>query len=171
MSRLIAALLSGLVLGLLVGGLAGWSWRDTEAEAQLARAEKRSAEALAEQHAKARATEAHTQALQTEALDAAFLATRRAVADNDQLRDLLRVARERLRHQPAAACAGAPSASAGAAPGGPAAAPAPDLQADLLGGLAEAAADLARHADAAHIAGTACERAYRALIPNTPINH
>lgn len=76
-----------------------------------------------------------------------------------------RSAGERLRQRLAALAARACSAPGGApaADGGAAAAAAGNLLADVQRRLDEAADDLARFADAAAIAGRACERSYNAL--------
>ena len=64
----------------------------------------------------------------------------------------------------AADCRPAPVNPAASAPGPAASAPG-DLLADVLGRIADAAGQLAAVADQRGAAGTACERAYRALTP------
>lgn len=83
-----------------------------------------------------------------------------ARADAAGLADALRRLRERAAADAARrAAAGHPQlVTSGAAAG-----PAPDLPTDVLGGLGEAAGQLAAYADAARIAGLACERSYGSL--------
>ncbi|MGE5866826.1 MAG: DUF2514 family protein, partial [Rhizobacter sp.] len=79
--------------------------------------------------------------------------------------DALRRLRQRVAADAARrAAAGNPSASQS----GPSTEPAADLPADVLARLGEAAGQLAAHADAARIAGLACERSYEALTESHP---
>jgi hypothetical protein len=98
---------------------------------------------------------------QKEAEDEATRQLEAARADAGAAADALR----RLRQRVAADAARRAAAGDPAAPqGGPAAEPAAHLPADaLLARLGEAAGQLAAHADAARIAGLACERSYDAL--------
>jgi len=66
----------------------------------------------------------------------------------------------------AARCHSAPTDPTPAEPGPPASAPG-DLLADVQRRLDEAAGELAAYADSARIAGTACERSYDALTPDS----
>lgn len=77
---------------------------------------------------------------------------------------------QRLRAQLAAVTAGCRRSSthpATATAGAPAVATS-DLLADVQRRLGEATDRIARYADEAHGAGSACERSYRALTPNQP---
>lgn len=83
-----------------------------------------------------------------------------ARADAADVADALRRLRNRVAADAARrAAAGHPQAVASS----PAASPATNLPADVLGGLGEAAGQLAAHADAARIAGLACQRSYESL--------
>jgi len=74
---------------------------------------------------------------------------------------------DRLRQRFAALAAGcrAPSVDPSPADGREAARSPADLLADVQRRLDEAAGSIAEHADAARVAGSACERAYGALTP------
>lgn len=88
---------------------------------------------------------------------AARVDAERASAAERQLRDQLSSYRAAVR---------AATAAAGPANGSPPAEAALDLLADLLGGSGAALVELGRFADAAHTAGTTCERAGDALDRN-----
>ena len=91
----------------------------------------------------------------------------RARADAAGAADAAGRLRQRISALTAARCP-APGDTA-AASSSPSADPAPDLLADVQRRLDDAAGELAAFADAAHGAGTACERAYDALTtPQSP---
>jgi hypothetical protein len=97
---------------------------------------------------------------QKEAEDEATRQLEAARADAGAAADALRRLRQRVASDAARRAAASHPA---AAPGGTPTEPATDLPADMLGRLGEAAGQLAAHADAARIAGLACERSYDAL--------
>lgn len=102
---------------------------------------------------------------QKEAEDEATRQLEAARADAGVAADALRRLRQRVAADAARrAAAGNPSASQS----GPSTEPAADLPADVLARLGEAAGQLAAHADAARIAGLACERSYEALTESRP---
>lgn len=167
-----AGTLLGVLLLVLLGAWGGYAWRDATATAELAECRRlhaadRAAAASAARAAESthRTTEARrAQALQ-EITDAAYLDATTARADADRVRAALERLR-RLYHHPAApAPAGGGDAAAHPtlAAGSPPALTTAHLPADLLGRLGGAAGELAAHADAARIAGLACQRAYQAL--------
>jgi hypothetical protein len=159
--------LAGVALLIGLGGWVGYAVRDNAAKAEIAECNRAAAEAVAaalrtarQAEADYRAREALTTRKQQEAIDAAHHETRAALADRDRVRLLL----ERLRNAQRAAPGGGDAAPGSAAAGASAPTGIPDhLPADLLGRIGLAAAELAEHADAARIAGRACERAYDAV--------
>lgn len=142
------ALAVALALALLAAG--AQTWRLHALQRDVARAELERAEAAREAERLARRS-METIADET---DRTLARARADAAAARSAADGLRVA---------AASAGAACRDAGpAAPGAPASA-AGLVLADVLGRAAERAAELAAAADAAHAAGSACERAYGAV--------
>lgn len=141
-----AKLIAGLAL--LAALWAGFEWKLHEARQE-------GAKACEDAHqAAAAAEERRRTAAIAEVANEAQRQSNRARADADTARASLGRLLERARGdgiRPPAAAASAPAGSAA------------DLSADVLGGLGEAARQLAQAADEARNAGTACERAYDSL--------
>ena len=163
---LIARIAGALALcGLLMW--AGYALRDSSAKADLAECQRTHAEAIAitlrasqKAEAEYRAKEAATAAEHQRITHDANTRANQARADADRFRAAL----ERMRKQAAIASGGGSAASDSSTATGSQAARAPsDMQADMLWRFAEAAGDIAAHADLARIAGAACERSYNAL--------
>lgn len=161
-------------LGLGLAGallLAGWQWRQAVAARgevdKIGRTfaeyretqERQTREALAAEAAKA----ARTAKLQQEARDAEHIARLAAQADADRLRagagQLQRYA------QDLATSLGDRARDPAASGSSPAARPAADLSAIVLGRLDEAAEGIVLFADASRRAGQLCQRSYEALTP------
>lgn len=100
---------------------------------------------------------ANTASLETIANDT-HTQMRRARADAAAARDAVAGLQLAAQAAAAAGCTAAPAAAASSAAGG-----AGVVLADVLGGAAGRAAELAAALDQAHAAGTACERAYDAV--------
>ncbi len=113
---------------------------------------------------RARAEEQRRTAAQTEIANAAIQDAKAAQADA-RIADAAR--RELLARATALANAARRPGDSGIVGSGPAAGDAAGLLADVLGKIDQRAQDLAEFADAAHIAGQACERSYDALTPGT----
>jgi hypothetical protein len=110
-----------------------------------------------------RAEEIRRTAAHQEIVDAATTAKARAQRDAAAARAALGSLRDTAGAAAARAC---PATGDPAAAGsGPPAEPAALVLADVLSSAADRAVELAAAADAAHAAGSACERAYQALIP------
>lgn len=130
----------------------------------------RMAEVLAE-HAQERAQHARAaldavQAARAEeqrraaAMEDARNEARKQLAAADAAATAARAAERRLRQRIDALVANAARRDPGLAAGGPAAGPAIDMLAHMLGRAVDAAGQLAEHADRSRIAGLTCERAY-----------
>jgi hypothetical protein len=154
--RLLAVLAA---VAALLAGVWGYGWRQERAGAARGRAEVRADwdGAKARQRAVDAAERDRREASLQEIARHAQDQTRRARADAagaaraaDSLRGAFAAAVER-RCDPAATAGGAPAASAGALP------------ADVLGGLADAARELASAADERGTAGAACVRSFDTL--------
>lgn len=156
---------------LVLAALLGWQTIRLADERQ-AHAETREdhAQKIASMNAAARDAEADARAEEQrrtaevqKAADEAHQALERARADAAAAADAGQRLRDRLAGL-TTSCGAAPSGAAAAGPGAPARTAA-DLLADVQRRLDEAADGIARHADAARAAGTACQRAYDALTP------
>lgn len=162
-----AAVLLLAVLTAVGGWSVGYAWRDRGARADLAECQRVHAEALAITLRAAQATEAEYRATEAAWNTEKQEIVHDAKSDLDAAtadRDRVRAALERMRKQVAAASRDRDTAAHPAAGAGSAATrPAADLQNELLGRLGEAAGELAAAADAARVAGKACERSYDSL--------
>lgn len=154
-----------VVVSLLSYG--GGRWQQSHADGAKYEAERtKAALSAAVDQAKAvdlaRAEEQRRTAAQTEIANAAIQDAKAAQADA-RIADAAR--RELLARATALANAGRRPGDSGIVGSGQAAGDAAGLLADVLGKIDQRAQDLAEFADAAHIAGQACERSYDALTP------
>lgn len=155
--------------GVLVAALfsAGWVANGWRKDAEIAgieadRARERRDQVLAQVNAvdRARLEEQRRTAAQTEIANAAIQQAESARAD---ARAADGTRRELLARAAALASAGRRPADPGAVGGGAPATSATDMLVDVLGRADARAGELAAYADAARLAGQACERSYDAL--------
>jgi hypothetical protein len=157
-------------LALLLGGLVaygGGRWQQSHADAAKYEADRTKAAlsaAVDQVRAveRARDEEQRRTAAQTEIANAAIQNAKSAQADA-RIADAAR--RELLARVTALVNASRSAGNTNAVGGGPSAGDAAGLLADVLGKIDQRAQELAEFADAAHIAGQACERSYDALMP------